>query len=116
MPADNGSRSDPDERLRPPRPERFQRDPEQFVRGGQSRARSLGVQSQQLPAENQVFENEILPGTESADHSAEEMPERQDCGRNHVQNLIETSRLRLVFKPFISRVHEVLTWDSRKQR
>jgi hypothetical protein len=76
----------------------------------------LGVQSQQLPAENQVFENEILPGTESADHSAEEMPERQDCGRNHVQNLIETSRLRLVFKPFISRVHEVLTWDSRKQR
>jgi hypothetical protein len=50
MPVHDGSRSDQDERLPPPGPARSQRNPEQLVQGGQSTARSLRVQSQQLPA------------------------------------------------------------------
>src|SRR5271167_2437309 len=48
MPVHDGSRSDQDERLPPPGPEGFQRNPEQLVQGSQSTARSLRVQSQQL--------------------------------------------------------------------
>jgi hypothetical protein len=44
-------------------------------------ARSLRVQSQQLLTESQVFEDEVLSGTESADHPAEEMSERHDHGK-----------------------------------
>ena len=44
MPAHHGSRSDQDERLLPPEPERSQGDPEQPVQGSQSAVRSLGVQ------------------------------------------------------------------------
>src|SRR5207249_6268476 len=73
MPVHHGSRSDQDERLPPPGPERSQRNPEQLVQGSQSTARSLRVQSQQLPTESQVFEDEVLSGTENADQPAEEM-------------------------------------------
>jgi hypothetical protein len=66
MPVHDRSRSDQDERLPPPGPERSQRNPEQLVEGSQSSARTWRVQSQQLPTESQVFEDEILPGTESA--------------------------------------------------
>jgi hypothetical protein len=52
MPVHDGSRSDQDERLGPPGPERSQRNPEQFVQGSQSTARLLRVQSQQLPTES----------------------------------------------------------------
>src|SRR5260370_20564346 len=76
MPVHDGSRSDQDERLGPPGPQRSQRNPEQFVPGRQSTARLLRVQSQQLPTESQVLEDEVLPGMESADQPAEEMPER----------------------------------------
>src|SRR5437016_2465418 len=82
MPVHDGSRSDQDERLGPPGPERSQRNPEQFVRGSQSTARLLCVQSQQLPTESEVLEDEVLPGMESADQPAEEMSERHDCGKN----------------------------------
>jgi hypothetical protein len=51
----------------------------------------LRVQSQQLPTESQVFEDEILAGTESADQPAEEIPERHDHGKN----LIGTVELRV---------------------
>ena len=82
MPAHDGSRSDQDERLRPPGPERCQRDPEHLVQGGQSTARSFGMQSEQLLTESQVFEDKILPTTESADHPTEDIPERHDHGKN----------------------------------
>ena len=78
MPVHDGSRSDQDERLSPPGPERSQRNPEQLVHGSQSTARSLGVQSQQLLMKSQVFKDEVLPGTESADQPTEEMSERHD--------------------------------------
>src|ERR1700730_17670293 len=57
-------RSDQDEGLPPPGPAHSQRNPEQFVQGSQSTARSLRVQSQQLPTESQIFEDEVLPRTE----------------------------------------------------
>ena len=82
MPVHDGSRSDQDERLAPPGLEHSQRNPEQLVQGSQSMARSLRVQSQQLPTESQVFEDEVRPATERTDQPAEEMSERHDHGNN----------------------------------
>jgi hypothetical protein len=82
MPVHDGSRSDQDERLPPLGRERSRSNPEQLVQGSQSMARSFGVESQQLPTESQVFEDEVLAGTESADYPAEEMSERLDHGKN----------------------------------
>src|SRR6476660_3598256 len=84
MPVHDGSRSDQDERLGPPGPERSQRNPEQFVQGSQSTARLLRVQSQQLPTESQVLEDEVLPGTESVYQPTEEMSERHDHRTNYI--------------------------------
>ena len=86
MPVHDGSRSDPDERLPPPGPERFQPNPEQLVQGSHSTARSLRVQSQQLRTESQVFEDEVLPGTEGTDQPAEEMSERFGDAQPSCQN------------------------------
>src|ERR1700688_5038681 len=91
MPVHDGSRSDQDERLPPPGPAHSQRNPEQLVQGSQSTARSLRVQSQQLPTESQVFEDQVLPRTEGADHPAEEMSERRD----HSKNLSGKARIEL---------------------
>jgi hypothetical protein len=63
----------------------------QFMQGSQSTSRSLGVQSQQLLTESQVFEQKVFPGAKSADHPAEEMPEQYDHGKN----LIGTVRIEL---------------------
>ncbi len=71
-----------DERLPPPGPAHSQRNPEQFVQGSQSTARSLRVQNRQLPTEGQVFEDEVRPTTERTDQPAEEISERHDHGRN----------------------------------
>jgi hypothetical protein len=49
------------------------------------------VESQQLPTESQVFEDEIPAGTESDNQPAEEIPERHDHGKN----LIGTVELRV---------------------
>src|SRR5256884_6986579 len=81
VPVHDGSRSDQDERLGPPAPEHSQRNPEQFVQGSQSTARSSRVQSQQLPTECQVFEDEVRPATERTDQPAQEKSERQDHGK-----------------------------------
>src|SRR5216684_7806409 len=85
--------------------------PEQFVHGSQSTARSLRVQSQQLPTESQVFEDEVHPATERTDQPAEEMSERHDHGKNFSGN----DRIKLCAKSFISQVYDLLArqW-SRK--
>ena len=98
------SRSDQDERLPPPRPERSQGNPKQFVQGSQSMVRSLRMQSQQLLTESQVFKDEVLTETESADHPAEEMSERRDHSRNHIGK----ARIEVCAKSFILQVYEVL--------
>jgi len=104
MPVHHGSRSDQDERLPPPGPEGLQCNPEQLVQGSHSTARSLRVQSQQLLTQSQVFEDEVLPGTESADHPPKEMPKRYDHGKN----LTGTIRIELCTKSYILRVYDVL--------
>ena len=62
------------------------------------------MQGQQLLTESQVFEDEILPGTESADHPAEDMPDRHDHGKS----LMGTVRSELFVKSFILSVCDVL--------
>src|SRR6266478_4733405 len=104
MPVHDGSRSDQDERLGPPGPERSQRNTEQFVQGSQSTARLLRVQSQQLPTQSEVLEDEVRPGMESADQPAEEMSERQDHGKNFSGKI----RIQSFTKSFIQQVYDVL--------
>jgi hypothetical protein len=89
MPVHDGSRSDQDERLPPPGPERSQRNTEQLAHGSQSTARLLRVQSQHLATESQVLEDEVLPGTENAYQPAEEKSERYDHGKNMARILAE---------------------------
>jgi hypothetical protein len=64
----------------------------------------LRVQSQQLPTESQVLEDEVLPGTENADQPAEEMSERYDHGKNFSGKV----RIELCAKSFILQVYDVL--------
>src|SRR6516225_5876596 len=110
MPVHDGSGSNQDERLHPPRPERSQRNPEQLVQGTQSSARPLRVQSEQLPTESQVFEGEVLAGAKRADDPPEEMPERH----NHGKNSIGTIRIQLCAKSFILQMYDVLARHNVK--
>jgi hypothetical protein len=71
------------------------------VLGRQSTARLLRVQSQQLPTESQVFEDEVLPGTESAHQPAEEMSERHDHGKDSSEKI----RIQSLAKAFIGEAH-----------
>ena len=59
------------------------------------------MQSQQLPTESQ---DEVLPGTESADQPTEEMSERHDHGKNFTGKI----RIELFAKSFILQVYDVL--------
>ena len=104
MPADHGSRCTKNERLFPPGPHLPQHNPEQLMQGGQSTTRTFGVQSQQLPTESQVFEDEVRPATERTDQAAEEMPERHDHGKNFSGK----DRIKLCGKSLISQVHDLL--------
>ena len=65
------------------------------------------MQGQQLPTESQVFEDEVLAGTESADYPAEEMSERHDHGKNFNGK----DRIKLCAKSFISQVYDLLARD-----
>jgi hypothetical protein len=51
------------------------------------------VQSKELLTESEIFEDEVLFGTESTDNPSEEMSERRDESEDHGQNLIETRRI-----------------------
>jgi hypothetical protein len=62
------------------------------------------VQSQHLPTESQVLEDEVLPGTENADQPTEEMSERHDHRRNYIGKV----RIELCAKSFILQVYDVL--------
>lgn len=79
--ADNRSGCNQDERLLPSEPKASQQDPEQPLPSTQSSVRSLGVQREQLLAESEVFQDEILMGTASTDHPTEKMPKAQEHGR-----------------------------------
>ena len=62
------------------------------------------MQSQQLPTESQVFEDEVLSGTENADQPAEEMSERHDHGKNFSGKV----RIEPCAKSVILQVYDVL--------
>jgi hypothetical protein len=62
------------------------------------------VQSQQLPAESQVFKDGALAGTASADHPAEEMSERRDQSKN----LTGTVQIQRCATSLILQVYDVL--------
>src|ERR1700681_1125555 len=104
MPVHDRSWSDQDESFRPSGPERSQRDPEQLIQDSQSTARSFGVQREQLLTKRQVFEQKIFPGTESADHPAEKMPEQY----HHGENRTGIVRIELFAKSFILWMYKVL--------
>jgi hypothetical protein len=61
-----------------------------------NRRRGRCAHSQQLPTQSQVLEDEVLAGTESADHPPEEMPERHDHGRILSERSSTTRALRQV--------------------
>jgi hypothetical protein len=69
----------------------------------------LRVQSQQLPTESQVLEDEVLLGTENAYQPAEEMSERHDHGKNFSGKI----RIQLFAKSFILQVYDVLARHNR---
>jgi hypothetical protein len=100
MPVHDGSGSNQDESLPPPRPERSQGNPEKPVQGTQSSARPLRVQSEQLPTD----EDEVLAGAKRADDSPEKMPERH----YHAKNIIGTIRIQLCAKSFTLQMYDVL--------
>ena len=62
------------------------------------------MQSQQLPTESQVLEDEVLTGTESADQPTDEMSKRHDHGKNCSGKI----RIELCAKSFILQVYDVL--------
>jgi hypothetical protein len=66
------------------------------------------VQSQQLLTKSQVFEDQVLAGVESADYPPEEMPERQDHGKNFIGKV----RIELCAKSFILWMYDVLARHS----
>jgi hypothetical protein len=72
------------------------------------------VQSQQLPTESQVFEDEVRPATERTDQPAEEMPERHDHGKNFSGK----DRIKFCAKSLISQVYDLLArrrgWSQAK--
>ena len=70
------------------------------------------MQSEQLPTESQVFEDEVLAGAKRADDPPEEMPE----GHNHGKNIIGTIRIQLCFKSFILQMYDVLARDTSRHR
>jgi len=66
------------------------------------------VQSEQLPTESQVFDDEVLSRARRADDPPEEMPERH----NHGNNIIGTIRLQFCAKSFILQIYDVLARHS----
>ena len=94
MPIHNGSGCDQKERLFPSGPEASQHDPEHLVPSPESRARSFDVQRQQLLAESQIFQNEVLTGTEGTENPTAKMAKSHD----HGPNFTGTRRTTLLFK------------------
>ena len=66
------------------------------------------MQSEQLPMESQVLEDEVLAGAKRADNPPEEMPKRN----HHGKNIIGTIRIQLCAKSFILQVYDVLARHS----
>ena len=68
------------------------------------------MQSEQLPTESQVFEDEVVAGAKRADDPPEEMPERH----NHSKNIIGTIRIQFCAKSFILQMYDDLARHKRQ--
>ena len=68
------------------------------------------MQSQQLPTESQVFEDEVRPATERTDQPAEEMSERHDHGKDFSGK----DRIKPCANSFISQAYDLLARRTLK--
>src|ERR1035437_3523482 len=73
MPADDSRRSHHDQRVLPTRPQLSRRDPEQLVETAESRASSLGTDSQQLLSKSQVLQKKFFSGAKAGDDPAKQI-------------------------------------------
>ena len=80
----------------------------QLVSRRESPPRALGMERQELLTKSEVFEDEILAGTQRTDSPSKEVPEQHDHGKN----LTEICIVRLTAKSLILRVRNVLTRHS----
>jgi hypothetical protein len=55
------------------------------MRTGESTARTLGMESQQLPMQCEVLKDEILAGPGYTNNAAEEVPEPHDHSKNLIR-------------------------------
>ena len=69
------------------------------------------MERQELLTKSEVFEDEILAGTQRTDSPSKEVPEQHDHGKN----LTEICIVRLTAKSLILRVRNVLTRHSRSR-
>lgn len=83
MPADNRSGCNQDEGLFPSGPQPWQRNPEHLVRHHESPSRTVGVESEQLLTQGEVFKDEVCAGPKNTDQPAEDVSKQ----RNHARNL-----------------------------
>ena len=104
MPPYDCLRRDQDQRSLPARPNFSQNDPEQPVDGTQSRARSLGVQSQQLLPKGEVLQEEFFSGAKDGDDPAEQMSK----ARKHQGIIAKSAPGRCASKSLILRTRRVL--------
>jgi hypothetical protein len=98
MPISHCSGCNQNQRLFPASPKPSQDYPEQLLQSTESAARSSCAQGQELLAEGQVFEDEILTRTEGTDNPADEVSEPRDHRQDPIGNPA-TSRLQLVHFP-----------------
>ena len=104
MPPYDRLRRDQNQRSLPARPNFSQNDPEQPVDGTQSRARSLGVQSQQLLPKGEVLQEECFSGAKDGDDPAEQILK----ARKHQGIIAKSKPGRCASKSLILRTRGVL--------
>jgi hypothetical protein len=78
-PANHGLGCYQDERLFPSCPGSPQQNPEQFLRRGESAARSRCMQCEQLLPKGKVFEDQVLAGTNGTNQPTQQMSEARDA-------------------------------------
>jgi GTP cyclohydrolase II len=110
MPPYDCLRRDQDQRSLPARPNFSQNDPEQPVDGTQSRARSLGVQSQQLLPKGEVLQEECFSGAKDGDDPAKQILK----ARKHQGIIAKSEPGRCASKSLILRMYGIVASHRAK--
>jgi hypothetical protein len=111
MPTNHGLWSDKDQRSLPARPNFSENDPEQPVGGTQSRARSLGVKSQQLLPKGEVLQEEFFSRAKDGGHPSKQMSK----AHKHQVMIAKSAQRRCASKSLILRTRRVLAKHSVKE-